>query len=393
MLKKLMLSAALIFAVIFTGCEDSENNYVPVSEYCVIDYNDFFQYENGEIYVDTSQRLHFADFSSVADVIICPKPNCAHNDETCSALGMDNHPVVVDGNIYWFEDNTYYEGEIPTSSLNVYKAALDGNGRVKTDSIDGVTMRSGFDAAFGNGVLYFCGMNEHPEGEPTGVREAYLCGYDFKKKKLFEKEFLCKGYSCGVSFCGELDGEIYFILSFQSEKADWQDGDTEEAREHNGAELRRVSITEYKKFDPKTQIISDWELPEKIVSEHEKRVFDPNVPASPIYAKIKDGATIYSDGKDTLIVNPGGREIFINDFNGNDTAVVNGYIFGELSSGENTARRLSDGKNVTVNITKENVRAGYMAKYLDGKYIIRYIDFERQETLYCALSEEELFGK
>lgn len=270
-LSALILVIALLFSIVFTGFGNSAKTSTVTSDFFIMDYNDRFQYNNGELYLDTQQRLHFVDFSSINDVVICPKPNCRHNDETCSAFGMDNHPVIVDDNIYYFEDNTYYEGDKPTSSLNVYKSALDGTGRVKIDTVDGVTIRSSFGSAFGNSVLYFSAMNEHPEGKPSGVRETYLCGYDFNQKKLVVRKFLRDGYSTTISFCGELDGELYFILNYQAEKADWSEEDTDEAREHNGAELRRVSIYEYKKLNLETLEITDWELPTKIVSIFEER--------------------------------------------------------------------------------------------------------------------------
>lgn len=388
-LKRSILFTALIFATVFTGCENATTSAVH-SDYFIMDYNDCFQYNNGELYIDARNRLHFADFSSVTDVVICPKPNCRHIDETCSAFGMDNHPVIVADSIYYFEDNTYYEGDKPTSSLNVYKAALDGTGRVKIGTTDGVTMHSSFDSAFGNGVLYFYGMNEHPDGKPFGVRQTYLCGYDFRGKELVVNELLCEGYSDGIYFCGELGGELYFILSYQSEKADWWDEDTDGAREHNVAELRRVSIYEYKKLNLETLELTDWELPAKIVSAHEKRESDPNASILPIYAQIKEDAIIYSDCVDTLIVNPSGKEIYIENYNGNDKAVVNGYIFDDLSTGECRARRLSNGKEVSVTITKDNVNAGYVAGYLNSKYIIRYFDFDLQQTLYYAVDGDEL---
>ena len=389
-MKKLI---SILVAVALLLCACGQGGGSIVSDYFTIDYNDCFQYNNGELYIDNQRRLCFADFSSVTAVVICPMPNCRHIDETCSALGMDNHPVIVDDSIYYFEDNTRFEGDTPMSSLNVYKAALDGTGRVKIDTVDGVTMLSGVDSAFGNGVLFFSGVNEHPESKPLGVRETYLCGYDFNKKKLIVKEFLCEGYLGGVSFCGELDGELYFILSYQAEKANYLDGDTDEAIKHNLMEVRRVSTYEYKKLNLETLEITDWELPAKIVSAHEKRASDPESLVLPIYAQIKEGAVIYSDCVDTLIVSPGGKEIFIKGYNGNDKAVGNGYIFDDLSTGECKARRLSDGKEVTVTIAKENVRAGYVAGYLDGKYIIRYFDFDLQQSLYFAVSDSELIAK
>ncbi len=383
----------LLAAALLAGCGDRAGTEAEPSDCFVIDYNDFFGYEGGELYVDVGRRLHFADLSTGADVFICPRPNCPHTDESCSALGMDNHPVIVGGSIYWFGNQSYYEGNLPRGSLNVYKAAIDGTGRAKCGEVDGITVPEGASAAFKNGVLYFGGVNEHPEGKPEGMREMYLCGYDYAKKDLIAKVLLCEGYTAGVTFCGEIGGELYYILNYQEEDADWWDGDSLEAREHNGAELRRVSLTEYGKIDLETLVISEWELPEKIVSAHEKRAADPSAPVLPIYAQIKEGAAIYSDGADTLIVSPDGREIFIKDFNGNDTAVVNGYIFGDIASGENTVRRLSDGKEVRANIPQEGVAAGYVAGYSDGKYMIRYIDLERQQTVYFAVSEEELFGE
>ena len=137
---------------------------------------------------------------------------------------------------------------------------------------------------------------------------------------------------------GELDGGLYFIVNYQSEKADWQKGDSDEVNEHNGSELKRVTVAEYKRLDLDTLEISEWELPKKIVRTHEKRDADGIVPF-PIYAQIKEGAAIYSDGTDTLIVNPGGKEVFLEGVNCNDMVVANGYIFDSLATGDNTARR------------------------------------------------------
>ena len=391
MFKRPIILTALIFAVVFTGCGSPSAK--SRSDYFIMDYNDCFQYESGELYVDNNQRLHFADFSSVTDVVICPKPNCRHIDETCSALGMANHPVIVDDSIYYFEDNSHYDSDRPINSFNVYKAALDGTGRVKVDTVDGFTVFSGFYSAFGNGVLYFDGANLQPEGKPFGVRENYLCGYDFKSRKLIVKELLCDGYSNGIYFCGELDGELYFILSYQAEKADWWDEEADEANEHNAIELRRVTVCEYKKLNLETHEITDWELPEKIVSAHEKRAAKPDSLEMPIYAQIKEGAVIYSDCTDTLIVNPNGKEVFLKGYDGNDKAVVNGYIFENLSTGECKARRLSDGKEVSVTVAKDGVAAGYVVGYLDGSYIIRYYDFGLQHQNYFAVSGDELIKK
>ena len=388
--KRTILVIALLFSIAFTGCGNHAQTSAAASDFFIMDYNDRFQYNNGELYVGTGQLLHFVDFSSVTDVVICPKPNCRHIDESCSALGMDNHSVIVDDSIYYFEDNTYYDGDNPTNSLNVYKAALDGTGRGKIGTIEGVTALSNYSSAFGNGILYFSGINMFPEGKPFGMRHICLCGYDYKSKKLVVNELLCEGYSASVTFCGELDGELFFILNYQKENVDWSDEDTDEAREQNGAELRRVTICEYKKLNLETLEMTDWELPKTIVSAHEKRAADLTASLSPIYAQIKDGAIIYSDGKDTLIVNSNGKERFIKDYNGNDKAVVNGYIFDDLSTGECKARRLSDGKEVTVTVDKENVSAGYVAGYLDGKYIIRYVDFDLMQMLYYAVDGDEL---
>lgn len=99
-----------------------------------------------------------------------------------------------------------------------------------------------------------------------------------------------------------------------------------------------MTVAEYKRLDLDTLEISEWELPKKIVRTHEKRDADGIVPF-PIYAQIKEGAAIYSDGTDTLIVNPGGKEVFLKEVNCNDMAVANGYIFDSLATGDNTARR------------------------------------------------------
>lgn len=72
--KRTILVIALLFSIAFTGCGNHAQTSAAASDFFIMDYNDRFQYNNGELYVGTGQLLHFVDFSSVTDVVICPKP-------------------------------------------------------------------------------------------------------------------------------------------------------------------------------------------------------------------------------------------------------------------------------------------------------------------------------
>ena len=383
-MKKLLFIAAAL-PVLLAGC-DEKPKYC--SAYFITDYNDRFRYQSGELYTDDMTRLHFCDFLTVKDALICPKPNCTHSGESCPAFGMSVHPTAVDGSIYFFEDSSHYEDGRAVSSTDIYKAAIDGTGRTKIDTLDGLTVFESTSTAFGNGVLYFAGSDMFPENAPDGFTKTYLCGYDFINRKLILNEPVCEGYGGNITFCGELGGEIYLVITYRDGRADIQRGDSEEIKRHNAEEMKRVSKCEHKKLNVKTLEITDWEIPEKIAEANAKRAEDPNLAVPPVFAQAKGGALVYSDGTDTLIVNQSGREIFLKGYDSSDCAIENGYIFGPISDGECKARRISDGKEVRFNIETENISCdGYVAGYADGRYIIRYYNAKTQTTEYFPIAD------
>ncbi len=97
--------------------------------------------EHGELYTDNQERLNFIDFETMNTALLCSKPNCTHtNENECSAFGMDNHPILHGGKLYFFDVETSFDGDEVTDTTSVYKAEPDGTNRVKISDIEGLSL-------------------------------------------------------------------------------------------------------------------------------------------------------------------------------------------------------------------------------------------------------------
>ncbi len=327
-------------------------------DYHIFDYNNQtnFYYNNGEMYADNIGRLSYVDFDSMNTTYICPKPNCPHTDsEICSSYGMSILTIAIDDRIYYFNPNPHYDrnGEF-IEETEVYSASIDGTGRIKEGIIDGQSIIGGY-AIYGDGKLYFGDTRKLDNGKS----ELYIRSYDYQSKSVSEYGSMLESYAVDVKFCGESNGEIYLMLSYQTEEIIWGE-DTEIDYEY----VKSISHFDYKKLNTETGEVSVWSIPESISSANNMDV----------YALVKDGYIVYSDSKDTLVVTPEGGEYFFNGYDACNISILNGMVIPYLNSGENRAIDLKHGKLVTVNLKEENISWAYVCGYHEEKYVLRYID-------------------
>lgn len=360
---------AIILTAMFLLCA-CEGNGVDITgmadkSYVVFNYNNQgnFFYDNGELYHDNIGRLHYVDFDSMNAVFICPYPNCPHTDrEVCPSYGMSGTSiagctVIFDGRIYYHIQNDHYDksGEF-IKEIEVYSADIDGTNRKKEGVIDDQSIIT--NAIYGDGKLYF----HYSKKLDNGKSESYIRCYDYGNKSLSEYGSFLECYAPSDMFCGENNGEIYFMLFYRTEEAIIDENTVvdDEYIEYISSITRVI----YRKLNILTGEITEWLIPEEIKNANNMNV----------YATIKDGYFVYSDSKDTVVVTPDGEEYFFEGYDACNIAILNNTVFPYLSSNENKAIDLKSGELINIKLNEEGINWAYVCGYCDGKYILRCLD-------------------
>ena len=172
------------------------------------------------------QVLKFIDFKSMQSAVICPRPNCRHDDpETCSAFGMDNGPTLYGTNIYFFEVDNERRDEGYIDILKIVRANSDGTGRVTVKTIENRNSPY-YDVRYLIGSkLYFTtvtmGYDDHGS---TNNDSYYFCSYDLESGEYKEIAPLASGYGAGARIMGVYDGKMYINTSRRTlqEPIPWQ---------------------------------------------------------------------------------------------------------------------------------------------------------------------------
>ncbi|MBE6871404.1 MAG: DUF3502 domain-containing protein [Ruminococcaceae bacterium] len=160
--------------------------------------------ENGIYHIsrESRKKLCFADFETGYDIVLCNKPECAHelyNGKTnplptCNAVtmhGEDYYGMIV------YKDVLYtVENSINTNELYINKSNLDGSGKSTVATIKGWFMQNGVTPIIcANGYMYYVGWDysaDMGEGEPDFnklVESLYKIELSTGKvEKLIEKE-------------------------------------------------------------------------------------------------------------------------------------------------------------------------------------------------------------
>ncbi len=347
------------------GCAKQSAGFAP-NEYQLYDYNSSHNiFADGLFYDGGSGRLCFLDYDSMYGVPVCPNPNCPHEDpDVCSSFGMTRLPAVIDGRIYYFEDNTHYgKNNELIEEVIAYSADINGTGRIKEGVIGNQSLLEMGNAILVDKTIYFSAMSE----EDNGKSSLRIRKYNYTEKIDGDFSVIQEGYNLNVKFCGAQDGKIYFML-FYLTQPDIYDED----RSLDWDRHMENSRTEYYSLDIATGSYSQWEIPEKI----------KNANGMDVYTTVKDGCFVYSDSKDTLVVNSEGEEFFFDGYDACNISIHNGILFPYLNSGENMGIDLEKGELIALTLNDENISWAYVCALHDGRYILRYIDLEANQQLY-----------
>lgn len=307
----------------------------------------------GELWADSSGRLCFTDFSSLATAVVCPYPNCAHTStDSCPSFGMDNHPVMTEDCIYFFSiEHGYAKNGKATTDTTITKASLDGTNRSKIAALSGKSVEyQERIIVFGN-TLYFC-AKENSESDPAlsdGRAKHLLCSFDLTKGEFTELALLCEGYSGGTWLYGVYNGKIILLAGASPEAIDWTDLNA----------LDGVEMTCYS-YDLAAESLEENDFPEPI--------------------SVQAGYYFYEKNGETVVLTPEGerKTLPVIDPKSN-FSVVNGKVFA-----------FGKGYDLEAGQSFEMKSKKAVAAYLDGKYILRGFDYDAQRNEYEAVDDKEL---
>ena len=346
----------LLISIIFvlTGCSKQQ---VYDEGYHLVNYLGSL-YDHGEFYED-QMRLRYIDFTTMNDAFVCPKPNCTHTDAyTCTSYGMNNHPIVVDDNLYFFDPQVEYnnKNELVIKSI-VYRADIDGTNRVHYDTFDNITMLSGMTTLVNDGTMYFGGtVLEYDEnGNTTGRQTVSFMSYDFIDKELHNYGVVADGYGTNLFPYGEYNGAVYFVVTTRTDKSD-------------------VDSTVFKRYQ--------YDLERKEITELEYHQI----------SVVDEGYYVYKNGKDTVVVNPEGVETVFKDFDSTDGHITNDILSWRVSKGDNEVIDLKTMERLTLRLDFEFIGAEIIY-YIDSSYIIKGFDKEQYRYVYIKVNESDLFRR
>lgn len=347
-------AAILCVSALFCGCSGDDNPSMSSESIpsIISIYTDICN--DGELYCDSpNARLNFIDFKSMKGAIICPSPNCPHNDpDSCPSFGMMNHPLILGDRLYYFLTSiSFNEGKVVESTA-IYSAEPDGTGKKKLASIDEGILNHYNRAALVDDKLYFCltksGYDEF--GSSTQTKEIMLYSYSLTDNKFAKLKDIGKGISAGDWLYGVFNGEIYISFSYLEKEATHEDF------------MNPDTAPQFQ------QILYKYNIADGGLTECKESI-----------SGIQNGWIVLKNGDGTILRNESGKDITIPT--DSDVNVVNGFAFDIVNK---AAYDLSSGRHYSLNIRQEYCEIIY---YIDESYIIKSPD-----NKYEKIAESELIG-
>jgi len=309
--------------------------------------------ERGELFTDENMRLHFIDFENMNTALICSKPNCTHaNANECSSFGMENHPLLLGENLFFFDVKTSFDGDEVSDNTAVYKAATDGTSRVKICEIEGLNLLEYTRMLIVDNKAYFSmdktGWNDERTAT-SGYNEVWFCSFDFSTDTFEKIEMLHEGWCSGSWIFGCYDGKVVFSYAYSDEKIPYLE---------NVNDINKYLTNVFKTYDTESGELADLTLPE------------------PLY--VGNGYYVYAKDGGAAVLSESGTETLLPDFPVNrNLTLTDGKLFNCF---EQTCADLSNGKTYSLKYSDD------LTAYADGFYILKNLDN------YTKVSEKDYIG-
>lgn len=296
--------------------------------------------------------LTYVDYNSLAKAVVCPKPNCKHDDEeTCPALGFYSSPAVipVGDKIYWFDSKNEFDDGKWTVQSTLMTAEKYGSDKKSVAVLKGLSARAG-DLLIHDGKLWFIaedvGFDKHGSTEED---YPYLYYYDFLIGKFQEV--------CNISE-KELDGGTGYatILGF------WDGGIIIDVIAYEDESKRFQG-----KFDPQSGEIEKYDF----------------------FVSTVDGDYLLGQGEDdsTAVILSADKQkstfTDLGEYGAFGAMIMNNKLFCSVPK---TVIDLETGKRYR--LLKEGV-----TKYVNGEYITMVNKYDGNGTKFERLGEESVIGE
>jgi hypothetical protein len=227
------LCTVLLIAVILTACGGNDGTPVgKIPENIFMSHKGHPRYtfiEGGAFYEDPDgirRALMFVDFNSLNSVPVCPKPNCTHKDENCSALGMTSAgglPIFHNDKLFYLTEEIKAGAEGLALFTRIMTADTDGSNRRQIYEIKGIKFLW-YSYVIADDFLYFLGRTyDFVQTAPGhtiyggGSRKLFLFSFCLKTHKLNELALLCEGFEAVGGILGVFNDEIYLSVQYNEE--------------------------------------------------------------------------------------------------------------------------------------------------------------------------------
>lgn len=321
---------------------------------------------SGELYIDNGKAVFF-DFLSMTAAPLCSNPNCPHTDDkTCSAYNMHEIPFIYNEKIYYFDSDIIDDGNNNFSdTTDIYISDLDGTNRSVVKTIENLCLEEVSNMFIvGNNLYLFAvkhNFSEYGEYGSEQTKEVHFCKFNLSDYSFTDMALLGTDYSNNGHILGVFNDSIYFYYNYL------ETPDT----------LLDCIIYKYKeyKYDLKSKEISESDI--------------DNIHA------ILCGWVITENDLGRTMRNEKGKEIAIEYKYSDFDCILNDIAF----SGYGYCVDTADGKKYRLNLNYQDENAqilifGYTVKdYIDGKYIIRLLNYAENSIDYISLTESELIGE
>lgn len=348
---------AIALALCLSGCSNETQAKGTAREVSI--YNNI--YDHSEIYYN-SDGIRVCDFTTLTDVPLCAKPNCAHRnrDEDCTSKNTGMCPFIYNDKLYFFSENSVRtDSETVVDKTELYAANPDGTDRAVIKEWDLCVRDIATKFIFGDTIYFMASERVFDEYGGFGgdcLEKAILCSYNFDTDEFKEIKHFDYHYCVNLSMYGIFNNCLYFTLSYLNEPLD-----------DNNENIADLFISENYKYDLSGEL-SPWE-DESFVSIR-----------GGLYITQNGNTLTFKGETDEITVETAEEPPFIDTiFNNIAFSPYNGICI-----------NLNDGKMYKLGIQGDSSTGFEVKDYIDGKYIVYTIDYTQQTEKYISMDENEL---